>query len=168
MRPMDLTGKALVTGASGFVGSAVARKLTERGRAKMRRIAAGMRTAGLKFEVILPSPLARATETAEIVAAAYANTPTPQVVPALATGVAPSEVVAALKPFARHDHVMIVGHEPQLSALEALLLTGSPGGFSVDLKKGGCVALGLPARSDKGGAQLHWMLTPRQLRRMRK
>jgi phosphohistidine phosphatase len=145
-----------------------ARKLTERGREKMRRIAAGMRTAGLKFEVILTSPLARATETAEIVAAAYANTPTPQVVPALATGVAPAEVVAALKPFARHDHVMVVGHEPQLSSLAALLLTGSPGGLSIDLRKGGCIALDVPARSDKGGAKLDWMLTPRQLRRLRK
>jgi phosphohistidine phosphatase len=151
--------------ASGDDG---ARKLTERGREKMRRIAAGMRTSGLKFEVILTSPLARATETAEIVAAAYANTPTPQVVPALATGVSPAEVVTALKPFARHDHVMIVGHEPQLSSLAALMLTGSPGGLSIDLKKGGCIALEVPARTDKGGAKLVWMLTPRQLRRLRK
>jgi phosphohistidine phosphatase len=145
-----------------------ARKLTERGRDKMRRVAAGMRTFGLKFEVILTSPLARATETAEIVAAAYANTPTPQVMPALATGVAPSEAAAALRSFSRHDHVMIVGHEPQLSALAALLLSGSPGAFSIDLKKGGCIALEVPSRAERGAAKLLWMLTPRQMRRMRK
>ena len=44
---------------------------------------------GLKFDAILTSPLARAAETAEIVSAAYENTPPPQVLPALATGVAP-------------------------------------------------------------------------------
>lgn len=143
-----------------------ARKLTDRGRDKVRRAAAGLRAAGLKFDAILTSPLARATETAEIVAAAYANTPTPQVMPALATGVAPAEVAAALKPFARHGHVMIVGHEPQLSTLVSLLLTGSPGGLSLDLKKCGCVAIEIPARTEKG--TMRWMLTPRQLRRLRK
>lgn len=145
-----------------------ARKLTDRGRDKVSRAAAGMRAAGLKFDAILTSPLARATETAEAVAAAYANTPTPQVMPALATGVAAAEVVAALKPFARLDHVLIVGHEPQLSSLVSLLLFGSPGGLSLDLKKCGCVAVEISALTDKGGARLRWMLTPRQLRRLRK
>jgi phosphohistidine phosphatase len=158
-------GIAEDSSASGDDG---ARKLTERGRDKMRDIAVGMRAYGLKFDVILTSPLARATETAEIVAAAYANTPPPQVMPALAGGVAPAEVVSALKPFLRHDQVMIVGHEPQLSALASLLLTGSPEGASIGLKKGGCIALAVPTRADKGGAQLRWMLTPRQLRRLRK
>ena len=49
-----------------------ARKLTARGREKIRDGADGMRALKLKFDVILTSPLARATETAETVAAVYA------------------------------------------------------------------------------------------------
>lgn len=145
-----------------------ARKLTPKGREKMRDAAEGMRNFGLKFDAILTSPLARATESAEIVAAAYANTPPPQVMPALATGVPPAEALAALRGFAKLKHVMIVGHEPQLSAVAAMAMTGSPEGAVLELKKGGCIALHVPARPDRGGAELMWMLTPRQLRTLRK
>jgi len=150
------------------LGDDGARKLTPKGREKMRDAADGMRNYGLKFDAILTSPLARATETAEIVAAAYANTPPPQVLPALATGVPAAEAAAALRSFAKQKHVMIVGHEPQLSAVAAIVLTGSPEGARMQLKKGGFVALSVPSRPDKGGAELLWMLTPRQLRNLRK
>ena len=145
-----------------------ARKLTPKGREKMRDASEGMRNFGLKFDAILTSPLARATETAEIVGAAYANIPIPQVVPALATGVPPLEAIAALRAFAKQKHVMIVGHEPQLSTIASILLTGSPDSAKVTLKKGGCIALKMSVRPDKGGADLLWMLTPRQLRNLRK
>jgi phosphohistidine phosphatase len=153
---------------AGADGDDGARKLTARSSEKMRDAADGMRALGLKFEVILTSPLVRAAETAEIVAAAYANTPAPQVLPALATGVAAAEVVTALKPFARYSDVMIVGHEPQLSELGSMLLSGSAEVVHIRLKQGSCIALELPARFDRGGAELRWMMTARQLRRSRK
>jgi dihydroflavonol-4-reductase len=52
---MDFTGKALVTGASGFVGSAVARKLAERGlavRALVRPGSPRQHLAGLDIEFV--------------------------------------------------------------------------------------------------------------------
>ncbi len=52
---MELSGKALVTGASGFVGSAVARKLAERGltmRALVRRGSATAHLSGLDIEFV--------------------------------------------------------------------------------------------------------------------
>jgi len=52
---MDFTGKALVTGASGFVGSAVARKLAERGltvRALVRRGSPVQHLSGLDIEFV--------------------------------------------------------------------------------------------------------------------
>jgi len=145
-----------------------ARKLTERSKEKMLGAAAGFRAMGLKFDAILTSPLVRATETAELVASAYDNSPPPQVVPALATGIAAAEAVAALRAFSRHDDVMIVGHEPQLSAIASILLTGAGDAAHLKLKTGGCIAIDLPARFERGGGELRWMLTHRQLRQMRK
>jgi phosphohistidine phosphatase len=153
------------TSSSGDDG---ARRLTQKSKEKMVGAAAGLREMELKFDLILTSPLARATETAEIVAAAYDNTPSPQVLPALATGVPPTEAVAALRQYGKHDHVMIVGHEPQLTAIASIVLTGASDVIQIKLKTGGCIAIDLPARFDRGGGELRWMLTHGQLRQMRK
>ena len=56
---------AAVEAASG--GDDGARKLTERSKEKMRGAASGLRAMGLKFNVILTSPLVRAAETAGLV-----------------------------------------------------------------------------------------------------
>jgi phosphohistidine phosphatase len=154
--------------AAASSGNDGARKLTERSKEKMNGAAAGLAAMGLKFDAILTSPLARATETAELVSAAYANTPPPQVLPALATGVAATDAVAALRAFAKHDDVMIVGHEPQLSTIASILLTGAGDVAHMKLKTGGIVAIDLPARFERGGGELRWMLTHKQLRQMRK
>jgi phosphohistidine phosphatase len=150
-----------------------ARRLTSRGRARMRAAAEGLRALGLRFDVILTSPLVRAVETANILAGVYAGKPAPQELPALAAGTPPAETVRALRPFARHEHVVIVGHEPGLSGIASLLLTGSPAGASIELKKGGMIAIetGALLRASGGvarGATLQWHVTPRQLRRMRR
>ncbi|HXW83457.1 MAG TPA: phosphohistidine phosphatase SixA [Candidatus Binataceae bacterium] len=142
-----------------------ARKLTPKGRDKMKVEAAGIKRLQIHFDAILTSPLARAAETAEIVASGLGNSNAPQVMPALATGVPPTEVVQALRPFAKHNHVMAVGHEPQLSSLASLLLTGSADGLHVDLKKGGMIAIEVGQR---GNGELRFMLSARQLRRLRK
>jgi len=148
------------------------RRLTPRGRARMRAAAAGMRALRLRFDVILTSPLARALETAAILAEVYGGKPEPQQLPALAGGASPPEVVRALRPFVRHEHVAIVGHEPGLSGLASLLLTGSVSGANIALKKGGMIAIETgqllrASTANPSGATLLWHVTPRQLRRMR-
>jgi len=142
------------------------RRLTPRGRTKLRAAAAGMRALGLEIEALLTSPLVRAAETAAIVAEVYGGKLAPQELPALASGQAPADTVRALRPFARHAHVMIVGHEPGLGETIALLLAGSTESFALDLKKGGLVALELDLAHPQSRATLRWMLTPRQLRRL--
>ena len=142
------------------------RRLTVRGRARLHRAALGMRALGLKPGVLLTSPYARAAETAAIVAAGLGGDLVPRELAELAQPNAPVEIVAALRPFARHAQVGIVGHEPGLSGVVALLLTGSPDGVALVLKKGGLVALEIEAVRPGAGATLLWMLTPRQLRRL--
>jgi phosphohistidine phosphatase len=142
------------------------RRLTPGGRRRMRAAAAGMRALGLRFDVLLTSPFARAAETAAIVSEVLGGEPAPSELRALEQGVTPIETARALRAFARYDHVAAVGHEPGLSALVAVLLTGSPGGMRLVLKKGGLVALQLHDAGQPAGATLRWMLTNRQLRRL--
>ena len=142
------------------------RRLTPRGRERMRAGAAGIRTLKLDLDVILTSPLPRAAETAALVSEACGGRPQPQELSALAGDVGPAEVLRALRPYARQDAVMIVGHEPILSDLCALLLTGSPRGAALQLKKGGCIAVEVGQLLPPAATRLCWMLTPRQLRRM--
>jgi phosphohistidine phosphatase len=73
-------------------------------------------------------------------------------------------MVKALRQAGRNQHVMIVGHEPNLSHVLSLLLTGSADGVAIELKKGGCAAVELTA-FEPGGATLLWLLPPRALRR---
>ncbi|MBV8451847.1 MAG: histidine phosphatase family protein [Deltaproteobacteria bacterium] len=148
-------------------GGDEARRLTVRGRERTRDAAGGLRALGLRFDAILTSSLLRAAETAELVADEYANNPPPQVLPALSPDVTPREALVALTPFARHSEVLVVGHEPQLSRLVGLLLS-SNGNVAIRFRKGACVALDLPKTIEPGAGELRWMLTQRQLRKLRK
>ena len=142
------------------------RALTPRGRQRMRAAARGMRALHLRLDLLLTSPLARAAETAAIVSEVYGGQPAPRVLPALAPGAAPPETIRALRPFARQQHVMIVGHEPGLSGIVSLLLTGSVDGMALVIKKGGLAGLELGERASDPGVSLQFLLTPRQLRRL--
>jgi len=142
-----------------------ARRLTAEGKTRMRGAARGMRALRLDIDVLLTSPLVRARETAEIIAEVYGNI-APRELPALASGVAPAETVRALRPFARRARVAIVGHEPGLSGIASLLLTGSTEGVRIALKKGAVIALDLDGIGPRSDATLRWLLTAKQLRRI--
>lgn len=145
-------------------GGDVARRLTQAGRSRMRTQAAGMRALGLTFEVILTSAAVRAAQTAEIVAAAWANGPAPRELDALAPGVPAAETLQALRPFLRRRSVLAVGHEPGLSRLAALVLTGSSDGLRIRLKKGGLIALDVQSFRPRTGAELRFLAAPKQMR----
>ena len=141
------------------------RRLTPRGRSKFEGVVSGLRALDVEIDVLLTSPLVRAVETAAILAEGYGRELTPRELPALASGVAPAETVRALRPFLRQDGVAIVGHEPGLSGVASLVLTGAPDGLAIELKKGGVIAIDVGSRLE-GGGTLCWLLTPRQLRRL--
>src|SRR5438046_1964783 len=80
------------------------------------------------------SPYKRALETAEIIAHAYGQ-PRVERVPELAPGAGIDQVIGWLTGQSARNTVTIVGHEPDLSQLVCVLLTGSNGPF-VELRKG--------------------------------
>jgi phosphohistidine phosphatase len=147
-------------------GDDSARKLTSKGADKIRKAAAGMRAMGLAFNATLTSPITRAMQTAEMVASEIGGAK-PRAVPELSTGASPMGALEALIKLRLPENVLVVGHEPTLSRLASLMLTGSSESVGIKLKQGSTIALEFPDRVERGVAKLRWMMTQRQLRQLR-
>ncbi len=144
-----------------------ARPLTPQGAAKMRAAAEGMKEMGVKFDALLTSPLARARQTAQIVASVFGAKERMKEIPALKPGGSFQRLWAALKPHASCDSLMLVGHEPGLSELISSILTGRVNGMLLDFKKGGLCLLEIDGIPPKSHGVLRWLLTNKQLRAMK-
>lgn len=138
------------------------RPLTDDGRERMELATAGLRVLVGKLDLIAASPLTRARETAEIVAAAYGGMPVETSV-ALSPGHKPEEIVDWLGHHGTCERIAIVGHEPDLSDLVSVLLLDEGASFFV-FKKGGACLLDFAGRIGPGDATLRWLLRPKQLR----
>jgi phosphohistidine phosphatase len=101
------------------------RNLTAHGRRQARAIGERLRWHDCTPTQIWSSPLVRAIQTAELVAGGLASELTVDVIPALAPDENPRDVVAALAALPTGSTAVLVGHEPGLSALGALLV-GQP------------------------------------------
>jgi phosphohistidine phosphatase len=140
------------------------RPLTLDGKKEMGRVAKGLATLVSKIDRLATSPLERAVQTAEIVAAEYDCDI--MTVEALTPGSDPDEVVKWLRE-QRGETIAIVGHEPDLSALMGHLLSAKPVSF-VTLKKSGTALLDFDQSPGPGKAKLEWLLVPRVLKQLAK
>jgi phosphohistidine phosphatase len=158
-------GIAVEPGAPG-VASDAERPLIPKGRRQLHQITAAMRDLALRFDVILSSPLVRARQTAEIVAADLKLKQRLTLATELKPGGNAKKLVQkinSLKP--PPANVLLVGHEPDLSRLISLLISGrSEAGIL--LKKGGLAKLELEKLRGGKCAALAWLLTPGQMKRM--
>lgn len=139
------------------------RPLTPDGKKQMRRAAAGLATLVPSIDVLATSPLARAVQSAEIVADEYHTDLV--TVDVLVPDRDPGETVEWLRELEAEETVALVGHEPHLGTLIGYLLTGKRSSF-IDFKKAGASLLELPDPPRAGGGTLEWLLTPRVLRRL--
>lgn len=101
------------------------RHLTPLGRDQARRLGDRLRWHDCVPTHVWASPLCRAVQTAELLAGAMHAETYVEIVPALAPDGSPREVVAAVRALPAGAAVMLVGHEPSLSAIGALLV-GAP------------------------------------------
>ena len=142
------------------------RPLTSKGIKKMRQIAMGMRRLDVEFDVVLTSPYRRALETAFVIGREYKRGESIQTTPALKPEVLPEEVVRVLQDkYASCRNLLLVGHEPQLSAFVSTLTSGSAGARPL-LKKGGLCKLQIDKLQIGKCATLQWLLTPKQLSKL--
>jgi phosphohistidine phosphatase len=107
------------------------RVLTDPGRADLREAARGMARMGLRFDLVLASPLARARETAEIVIEETGGDCLLSIVEELVPGSTPQKVYGALAAVLPDKggptsppriRALLVGHEPLLGEICADLM----------------------------------------------
>jgi phosphohistidine phosphatase len=138
------------------------RPLTEEGVEKMRQIAKAMREMDLQFDVIFSSPYVRAKATADIVAETLGENVT--LTDSLLPEADPAELIDEIND-EKPQRVLLVGHEPDLSALISTLICGKRNA-DIELKKGGLAKLTAETLTYGKCATLNWLLTPKQLRQL--
>lgn len=138
------------------------RRLTQEGRARTRKVAMGMKRLQLAFDVILSSPLLRAWETAEI-AAEVLEHPDPIVrCDELACGVDVAKLFKVLEKYRAAQHILLVGHEPDMSEMLSYFISGDTDA-AINFKKAGLACVFLNELAPERGGELQWLLTPGQL-----
>jgi phosphohistidine phosphatase len=143
------------------------RPLTDKGAKRMRKAARGLRRLGMKFEAILSSPLARAHQTATIVAEALGREADLSVVEALKPDHSPDELLSSLKDYDNCESVLLVGHEPLLSDTVSYLINAKKtSNAKIALRKGGLVRIEVDSLPPRNPGTLHLLLTPKILRRL--
>jgi phosphohistidine phosphatase len=138
------------------------RPLTKTGSKRMRRQVRGLARIVANIDFILTSPLVRAKDTAELVHGEFpqaAMRETKQ----LAPGSSPLQLIEVLGAYRPDTTVALVGHEPALSLLLDLLLTGQLRG-TIRLKKGGACLVEFSDLPTKGVGTLRWLASPALLR----
>ena len=136
------------------------RPLTDKGREKMRRIAQALEELGVMPDLIVSSPYVRASQTASILAKelkykeelAYSDFLVPMG--------EPNDMIGEINEKFSVDELMLVGHEPNLSSLASILLTGDSD-LSINFKKGGVCCLSVDDLQYSRKVTLEWLVTPK-------
>lgn len=143
------------------------RPLTGKGVKRMRQAAKGVRRLKIPFDGILTSPLVRARQSAEIVAAALGIESRLEEISGLAPESTVEHLMFGLSRYHDREHLLLVGHEPLLSSVAAALLGGrQTAKMTVSFKKGSLCRIEIDALPATTPGKLHWLLTPKQLRQL--
>ena len=148
------------------VGTDADRPLSPKGIKRTRKIAKGIRRLGLSFDVLLTSPLARARQTADLVAGALGAEALVEEISGLSPESTVEHLLFGLTRYQDRGELLLVGHEPLLGHTVSHLLSGKPARNPLDLefKKGGLCHIEIESLPLAAPGKLHWFLTPKQLR----
>jgi phosphohistidine phosphatase len=134
------------------------RPLTPAGRATARSLGSVLATKGIKFNVVLTSPLPRAKQTAEELLAGYGEGAAELVeVDELAPGVKPRKLDKRLLK-TEGDAIALVGHQPDLGDYAGRLIGAKEA--RMKLAKPSVVCIECDEPPDKEAGELQWLLAP--------
>lgn len=143
---------------SAWDGPDATRPLTDKGRSQAERLGAFLAGLGFAPDAIITSPKMRATQTAEIVAAALGSPVT--VDDRLAGPLQPATVDAILDDHGSPVRPVLVGHDPDFSELVAVLC----GAGGVPMRKGAFARVEVDRPLQPGAGTLRWLVPPDLLR----
>jgi len=133
------------------------RPLDKEGIEQCRYVGRFLNSMDTHVDLILSSPLKRATQTASMVGNEIAYEQRIEVTPALRPNAAFEGFRELLHQLSGLEAVMVVGHNPNMSQFLSLLVTGGLSQRAVEMKKGSI------ARVEVGTKRsvLNWLVTPR-------
>jgi phosphohistidine phosphatase len=137
------------------------RPLTFNGRKRVELSTKGLSASGVAVDKIISSPLVRARQTAEIVHEGLAVATNLEFSDALPIGDIDG-IVKAVQAHTRHENVMLVGHEPTLTRLISVLVSGAAEA-AIDMPPGGLCMLTLNTIVVGQCATLRWFPASNQL-----
>jgi phosphohistidine phosphatase len=140
------------------------RPLTDQGRKKFRKIARGLLGMGMEVETILTSPYLRAADTAGVLQKELGLKKSQLIeVDELKPGADGGQLMSRIgHNYASLQSIAFVGHEPDLSRLISMLISGDPS-LAITLKKGGICCLSAQDLRYGRCATLEWLMAPAQL-----
>ena len=141
------------------------RPLTERGVSRFKEEVKGLRRLDVEIDEIFTSPLIRARQTAELLAAGLEGKPPVKLLDALAPGHTSAAVLTQLAKAAKRRRVALVGHEPDLGELAAHLIGA---GRALAFKKGGVCRIDVGILTSRRAGSLVWFVTPSLLRQLKR
>jgi len=138
------------------------RKLTKKGRDDSTAAGRWMAAQEIRFDLIAVSPLVRAQETAAIIAESLGDRDHLVTWEVLAPGGNPDTVCHQIGKHEDARSILLVGHEPLLSALVSRIITGNDNA-AIAMTKGALAKIRdfSPMRSPSG--ELHWLVTAAQM-----
>src|SRR5215813_1027519 len=136
-RPLDADGIE----QCGFVGRALA-------------------AINVQPEVIISSPLKRATQTASLIGNELGYEGKLQLEPALKPDASFAEFRRMLEKYSRYEAIMLVGHNPSITEFLARMIVKSGSQALVDFKKGAVARV----ETVRHAATLNWFFTPKMAR----
>ena len=148
--------------ASSAGGGDAGRRLTKKGREDILAAGIWMAAQGLEFDCIAASPLARAQETAAIVAGVLEYTERPETWDCLVPGGDPDTVCREIDRKGKASAILLVGHEPLLSALIGRIICGD-GQAGIVMTKGGLAKIRDFSSTHRPSGELHWLVTGKQI-----
>ena len=145
------------------------RPLTSSGKLEVSEIAKALKKIGLKFDLVITSPLKRAYDTAAIVSKVFNISNKVQIWNELAPEGQKTDLYRKISELQEESIVLMVGHQPLLGEIaNDMIHRGKSSPCNLVLKKGGVMRIRLLKRSSVPRGELRWLISPGLLRDVKK
>jgi phosphohistidine phosphatase len=132
------------------------RPLSSVGKEQSLRVARALKSLEASLDAIISSTLERSVQTAKIIEKEL-QLQKLSMTKYLVPGSDHMELIKELND-SKYNQVLLVGHEPHLSALISLLVNGKTYSH-IEIKKGSLALVESPTPIEKGKSSLKWLLT---------